>query len=261
MGHDLPRQEQSRLGYLGKAVKMRDFLVYTSCDTGQFKAEFLHPCRTFDLAINNYLGTDFDCRGEYSFREANQKWRNIQAVMGEICDEYRAVAFIDDDIQIEHSAIDQCFRVGLALELDIWQPSLTADSYASWPHTLHQRGRIGRFVPFVEIMMPFFSHDALYSCWHTFSENESGWGIEFLWPKRLLNPRLAVLDCFQAKHCRPIGSKLRKMPNGKTSLEECHELAKKHNLRGKQYGRFNQDLFKCAPLTNSSVSIAEKQPG
>ena len=127
-------------------------------------------------------------------------------------------------------------------DLNIWQPALTPDSYTGWLHTRVQSVGV-RPVPFVEIMMPFFRWSALKACLPSFTETESGWGIDFLWPKMVHNEGIAVFDSLTATHCRPIQSENWKLSNGKTPLQEGHELAEKYNLRGSQYGRFDRNLF------------------
>ena len=173
---------------------MREFLLYVSDDAGRYLGDFLAPCREWDLAVNNFRGLPFDARGaEYAFQTPGHKWHNIDADIAEIAPRYRACAFLDDDIEISGHALNRLFHTGLAFDLDVWQPSLTDRSYVGWPHTRQVIGGVFRFVPFVEIMAPFFTRAALARCWPTFRENYSGWGIDFLWPLRFPNPRFAVI--------------------------------------------------------------------
>jgi hypothetical protein len=74
-------------------------------------------------------------------------------------------------------------------------------------------------VPLVEIMMPVFVHEALLAVWQTFSESQSGYGLDLLWPKVLKNKGLAVVDCVQARHIGPVNSGSWRMPNGKMKAE------------------------------------------
>ncbi|MGD0781234.1 MAG: hypothetical protein ABSA30_00080 [Candidatus Aminicenantales bacterium] len=224
---------------------MRDFLVYVSADSGRYLGEFLGEDRLFDLAVNNFRGEPFDAgQAEYSFATAGHKWRNIARDLPAIARRYRACAFLDDDLAISTATINRAFQVGVAAGLDVWQTALTWDSYVGWEHTLQRppgQGVLGwgiRQVPFVEIMMPFFSAFALDACWSTFTENYSGWGIEFLWPVRVPGGKFAVVDLLSARHTRPIQSETWRTPDGETALEECFELVRRHGLRGPQYGRF-----------------------
>lgn len=218
---------------------MRDFLVYASCDSGKFLGDFLNPCREFDVCVNDYTGETETLQAELNTFHTGHKWKNVASTPG-WCD-YRAYAFIDDDIDISAESINDCFYYGLQCGYDVWQPALVGGN-VGWPHTRQLTNKCARHVPFVEIMMPFFSAEALRKCWHTFTENESGWGIDFLWPLQFENPSFAVLDFITARHTRPIQSETWQLSNGKTPLQECHELAAKYNLRGTQYGRFDQDL-------------------
>jgi len=63
-----------------------------------------------------------------------------------------------------------------------------------------------RYTNFVEIMMPMMSQSTYQQLSHTFSENVSGWGLDFYWPKLLKYPKnkIAVIDHICATHTRPM---------------------------------------------------------
>lgn len=220
----------------------RDFLVYVPTKRGELVADLWGPDREYDIALNDYTGGGKGTLGaDFPLACAGHKWPVIAKLAGGLW-RYKAVCFLDDDIKIGTLDLNRLFHAGLAFDLDVWQAALSDESYIGWPHTRRQPGilRAGilRAVPFVEIMMPVFSRRALKICRPTFTENVSGWGIDFLWPLQFASPRFAVLDFIVATHTRPIQSEVWRMPDGRTPLEECFDLVRKYGIKGPQYGRF-----------------------
>ena len=119
---------------------------------------------------------------------------------------------LDDDIEANGDTLARLFKAGDALGLSLWQPALTQDSVHSWKHTQQVAGSFVRPVKMIEVMAPFFSRDALARCLSSFSETQSGWGLDFLWPKLLGYQGLAILDALPISHHREVTSGERRMP-------------------------------------------------
>ena len=64
-----------------------------------------------------------------------------------------------------------------------------------------------RFTNFVEAMAPCFKSSLLRRALDTFSESQSGWGIDWLWPDFVQDREngIAVVDEVVIRHTRPLG--------------------------------------------------------
>lgn len=115
---------------------------------------------------------------------------------------YRAVFFLDNDIDLQFEDVDRLFAIFSEFELWLAQPSLSQGSHFSWPITQHQPSRRLRYTNFVEIMAPVLSDTALAKCLPTFNQSISGWGLDLIWPALLGNPtnRIAVIDEIEMTH-------------------------------------------------------------
>ena len=142
------------------------------------------------------------------------------------------MALFDDDLEISTRDLNRLFRIGEACGLALWQAALSSRGYWTWRHLLQRADSIARIVPMVEIMMPVFSAEALRTCWPTFLENYSAWGLDSaLWPSLLAGKPLAVVDAVTVRHNRPVRSASRVLPSGLTSQQELHLLLHKHGIR------------------------------
>ena len=113
---------------------------------------------------------------------------------------YEAALFLDDDVEIGASRIDELFRAMAEEELDLAQPALTADSDCAWPFLKRPEAGEGIFqVSTVEIMAPLMTRRALEAAGWAFSESVSGWGTDLL-----LGP--AVRGAFGPKSVGVVGS-------------------------------------------------------
>lgn len=126
----------------------------------------------------------------------------------DIIERYERVALIDDDIETDSAAIARAFELGRAHDLELWQPSLTWDSYFSYAALLRSsKGDGVRPVNFVEMMCPFFKTAALIEVIDLFDIGAET-GIDIFW-SCVLGRRpgtLAVLDTVSVKHTRPVGA-------------------------------------------------------
>ncbi|MBI4984257.1 MAG: hypothetical protein HZC24_02620 [Rhodocyclales bacterium] len=140
--------------------------------------------------------------------------------------------FLDDDIELAVSDINRLLDIGRRCGLDVFQPSLSADSYGSFAHLFNDPGVWLRETSFVEVMMPFFSNFAFSACKSTFGESISGWGLDFIWSSRMARQgrRLAVVHDVVAAHRRPSTSTGWKFANGMTSWDELAQIKARHGL-------------------------------
>jgi hypothetical protein len=167
--------------------------------------------RSYDVWLD-YYGEDV---GRYAadparllLRRGLTKWQGIAAVLAEHPEalEYDAVWFPDDDLAIEPAGIERLFEAFHRLDLALAQPALADGSFFVYDWLLESSGFYARYTNFVEAMAPLFSREALRACAGTFTESESGWGLDLAWPAILGNPRdrIAIVDAAPVLHTRPV---------------------------------------------------------
>lgn len=173
--------------------------------------------RDFDVKLLSYEEeTELKGEGEEGydlFTLRDFKWmmihRYLTEIEPEVLERYERFFFPDDDIRMNKREINWLFRLFSASDLKMAQPSLTRDSHHSWPELLHRRFSGMRYVSAVELMCPMMKSDALRTVLSTFTENQSGWGIDLLWGRMIRDkygPRsIGVFDSVQAQHLKPIG--------------------------------------------------------
>jgi hypothetical protein len=209
---------------------MRKNLVWVSANQGECAIPDLYnEGRTYDVAIHDYdAGIPPQNRqAEYWIPSpGTEKLETAHANLLSI-GAYDQYAFLDDDLTITSADIDNLFKVGDALNLDLYQPALTPTSYSSHRH-LFQNALGGplpaRYVPFVEIMCPFVSAPALQEIYWTFGLNQSAWGIDcYIWPKILDG---VVVESTPIGHYRKPARRERVMRNGLTPFQELDIIRK-----------------------------------
>jgi hypothetical protein len=202
------------------------------CAEGKCEAELFGPNRIYDVAINDYSGKNHTPpQAEYRFSVDEYKYKHIHHAMSDVIANYKACALFDDDVRVSTKDLNRLFLVGDALQLNIWQAALTANSYSSWSHLYLKHNSCVRLTNTVEIMMPFFSRSALQTCWESFPINYSAWGLQVVWAALLNTEKIAIIDLIPVFHIRPITSFSKVMPNGKTPLEEAEIVFNQYNLR------------------------------
>jgi hypothetical protein len=121
--------------------------------------------------------------------------------------EYDHIWVPDDDIAATPATISRMFDVAGALGLDLFAPALHESSYFAHFDTMENRSFYGRWVGFVEIMVPGFSRAALERLLPTLDLSDTGWGwgLDSLWPKLLDYANVGIIDGTPVVHTRPVG--------------------------------------------------------
>ncbi len=179
----------------------------------------LHPAwlagpesRTWDLVVN-YFGSDPDIYRQpdvVRIDSTGPKWPPLHQLLldhPEYLENYEYVWLPDDDLAMSKQDINRFFELCSEYKLELAQPSLTPDSPVTHPLLIHNTATRLRFTNFVEVMAPCFSAPCLRRALQTFSETQSGWGIDWLWPD-FVNDRengIAVIDDVVIRHTRPLG--------------------------------------------------------
>jgi hypothetical protein len=210
----------------------RPFLVYCPVKSGRHVPELFGDSRIFDVALNEYQAGGWpERRAEYRFGARLHKWpaivRNLPALTS-----YRFYAFLDDDIEISTEQLNRLFLAGQTFELYLYQAALTPYSGTAWPQLRAVPGSYLRPASFVEIMSPIFSARALTENVALLAESESGWGLDLVWSHRARQngERLAVIDAITMRHPHAPSSKIWKLSNGLTPMEEMQQLCQKHGV-------------------------------
>jgi hypothetical protein len=121
---------------------------------------------------------------------------------------YDQIALFDDDLDCDAATINHLFSEGSRYSLELYQPSLTWDSYISYGVFLRNPITRLRFVNFIEMMCPVFSSSMLARALPLFAVGLET-GIDLLWCRLLEESgyKFAVLDSVSARHTRLVGEK------------------------------------------------------
>ena len=168
----------------------------------------------FDYIIFAYDNIPFDeeifqrCR---IVHEEGLRWYFLKKyITPSICSAYDYIFLWCDDIDIIDFDPYRFLEIMRTNNLQLAQPALTPDSYFTFDITLqHKKYAVGRYVDFVEIMVPIFTHEALESFWNMIEPkiNKWGWGYDSLARSACGYTNMGVIDCQPVKHIRPIGQK------------------------------------------------------
>lgn len=226
-----------RTEYAASAAAPRRNLVVLRAGDASLHEQWLSGWlpRTWDLVIS-YFGDDPDrYRAEDVTRidRKGPKWPALHRVLtvdlADVLDRYDYVWLPDDDLACDTDAINALFEYTACYRLSLAQPALTEDSYFTHEITLVDRRFDLRYTNFVEIMAPCFSREFLQRCLPTFDTTQTGWGLDFHWPRLAPDPSaLAIIDAVTVRHTRPVGG-----PNLTAAratgvdpyTEYCHYLA------------------------------------
>ena len=179
----------------------------------------LHPdwlagsdARNWDLVVS-YFGNDperYRIDDVVRIDSKGPKWIPLQALImdhPEYLERYDYIWLPDDDLQMSKQDMNRFFDICRDHGLELAQPSLTTDSPMNHPLLINNSASKLRFTNFVEVMAPCFSAAFLRRALPTFSGTQSGWGIDWLWPRLVENPDtgIAVVDDVVIRHTRPLG--------------------------------------------------------
>jgi hypothetical protein len=138
------------------------------------------------------------------------KWASLKILLKEWQGwrDYRYVLLADDDLFASQATWSRFFECCVHYGVQLAQPALMHGSYFSHGLTMRNTEFVARRVSYVEVMMPCFRADALAQLAETLdlTESGSGWGLDFLWAKRLDYKNLFVVDETPVLHSRPAHS-------------------------------------------------------
>jgi hypothetical protein len=162
---------------------------------------------------------------------------------------YEYIGILDDDLYFSVSDLNKLLFIAQLEKLDVFQASLTHDSYYHHRQFVHKTGYLVQDTWWVEIMAPFYRMEIFIEAGPLLKHSISGTGVDvYLIPtiQRLLGKnKTAVVHAIQMKHCRPIRTDNRIFSNGKNNLQEiAHLQAVCKNLAKTKPELFSNSFYK-----------------
>jgi hypothetical protein len=168
-----------------------------------------------------YLSQKTECKGDILLGVYNH------LIKHSITD-FKYIGLLDDDIFISFSDLNKLLFIANMEQLDVFQASLTHDSFYHHRQFIQKAGSVIMPNNWVEIMAPFYSSAVFFEAGKEFQRSISGTGIDvYLIPTLqvlLGKTKTAVVHAVSMKHCRPIRTDNRIFRNGKDNLTEIAEL-------------------------------------
>lgn len=175
------------------------------------------------------------------------KWSGVRHLLN-TWDGWRDYDYVwipDDDVYASQERIARMFEVARHMGLDLFAPALHESSFYAHFITMENRRFYGRWVGFVEIMVPGFRTAALEALLPTLDLSETGWGwgLDSLWPKLLDYRNVGIIDGTPVMHTRPVG-RMRDPDLQRRVLAESDAILAGNDCRQTHvtYGGFDADL-------------------
>lgn len=197
---------QSR--YIRRRPTGRRRLVWVQAGSRFSTTQWFKPDsqRQWDFMCNWYSQDGLDLRhGEIHLIQPGTKSTAIYHVLKNDAELFRAydqLLFLDDDLTLAHEDIDRLFDVAEQDGLALFQAALLPGSHGVWKDLVRQSARGSRLVTGVEIMMPGFTRETLFSCAELFGRSVSGYGLDFLFSEHIRQHGglCGVVDAVAVRH-------------------------------------------------------------
>ena len=204
-------------------------------ETTPLKYIYRDTLPTFDLLVFDYSGKgnklllnsvapiyflseQTECKGQI-IQSLHNYLQSIDSIS-----KYQYIGIFDDDQYISMEDINKLLFIADLEQLDVFQPSITHDSYYDNRQFINKPGY--QIIPsnWVEVMCPFYRMDIFNAFAPHCKDNISGTGLDiYLVPTiqyLLGKTHTAVVHAVQVKHMRPVRTGKRIFSNGKTSIQE-----------------------------------------
>ena len=143
-------------------------------------------------------------------------------------DRYEYIGVIDDDIYTTYSDLNKLLFIGKLNKLDVFQPSITHDSYFDHRQFTNKTGYQIKKENWVEIMFPVYREELYKAAGNYFNETITGQGIDvYMMPVLQVIHQMtntAVVHAIQIKHCRPVQSGDRTYSDGKSNFDNINHI-------------------------------------
>jgi hypothetical protein len=208
--------------------------------------------------IQYFLSHKTESKGDLMFHVYNY-------IKSSIHHNHKYIGFLDDDISVSVSELNHLIQIAEIEKLDVFQPSLSHDSYFQHRQFIHKPGFQIIEQLWVEIMAPFYRYEVFHAFAPYLKDHISGYGVDvYLIPtiQNILNlNNTAVVHKIQIKHIRPIRSDSKVFSNSKTGLIESNEMKLLANKIFKENKHlFDNKTFKDIISTkiSSTISLNDK---
>lgn len=177
-----------------------------------------HAHQLVDITAKHFLSVATECKGQI----ITALYHYLQPL--EAQNTYQYIGIFDDDQFVSVSSINQLLYIADLEQLDVFQPSLTHDSYYDNRQFIHKPGYQLLPADWVEVMCPFYRLEIFNAFAPHCEENISGTGLDlYLVPTiqyLLGKTNTAVVHAIQIKHMRPVRTGTRVFSNHKTAVQE-----------------------------------------
>ncbi|HTY45171.1 MAG TPA: DUF707 domain-containing protein [Patescibacteria group bacterium] len=202
------RQRQPRGRYLYASPVGEDGKPWLKKIIGRF------GCEQFEYIIFAYDDTSFDediFRKCVVIREKGLHFYFLKKyITPSVCSNYDYLFLWCDDIDVVDFRPSEFVNIMQTNNIELAQPALTADSYFTWDITLQNKTyKVGRYVDFVEIMVPVFTSEAWVRFWNKMEaeKNYWGWGYDLFARSVCGYANMGIIDCLPVRHVRPVGAR------------------------------------------------------
>jgi hypothetical protein len=189
----------------------RNLIISPIGDTSVHASWLSHPdAQSFDLFLIYYGQRDDFGRAEamHYLKRTGFKWELVDHVCKEhadILERYTNIWCPDNDIKLDTHGVNRMFDLFERFQLKLAQPAISAGQ-VSYQALRQKPGVTLRYSPYVEVMCPLFTREALRRCQSTFLECKSGWGLDWVWPRYFAQHEIAILDAVGVEHTGPLGT-------------------------------------------------------
>lgn len=170
-----------------------------------------------DNSLSHSWTTDYDFECHFLAYDKPKDWwklKNVTYIGGEKWhmiskfietfdfSQYDCVWFPDDDLEFELSNVTKLFDIFRSYNLKLAQPAVTG--HTSFNIVRPESDILLRYVNWIEIMCPLMTCDTLQKIKSTFTINQSGWGLDFIWRDILERKSMAIIDHIVCNHTKPV---------------------------------------------------------
>jgi len=209
-------------------MSQNKFAIVSAVGDNSLHPTWLDGTKSFDLILI-YFGDDSNVAQDYAkdadllIRAKGQKLHMIERLVRENklnIEGYEYVWFMDDDVLIDPAAIHEFFRLSAKYSALISQPAMVGFTSHDITNPSPKRLSLARATTFVEVMAPCFSAKALSKCLESFGEEESSYGVDYMWFGILGKPErgLLIFDAVTMEHTQPVNS-IARFPNAMINME------------------------------------------
>lgn len=174
------------------------------------------------LSPEYFLSISTENKGQVLFEIYNFLYKDNQT------ERYEYIGFLDDDTYTCFSDLNKLIFIGRLNKLDVFQPSISHDSYFDHRQFTHKSGFQILKTDWVETMFPFYREELFRAAGPYFNETITGQGMDvYMIPVLQVIHKMtntAVVHAIQIKHCRPVMSGDRTYSDGNSNFDNINHI-------------------------------------